>query len=139
MAVELIDVKKCRESAEKELKLERAIQSKKIAKAADLEVAPAFSVRRIPGASSAPAPQEYRYVEYMSGLHQLICKGADHAIAGKGNVEQELNVSEDVRHGLTELLGGGTTSPYLGLAGAVGSIMLRHVGLRSIGASESEA
>ena len=141
MSVELVDVSKLREHAERQSKLDRAIQSQEISKTAKLESQGPFTglLKTTHLAPTQPQPKQYVYTEYLDGVHSMLCKVADHKCSdGKGELEKELQTSNDVRHGLQDLLGGGITNPYLVIVGATSSICMRHMTLKKMGVNAGQ-
>ena len=135
MSVELVDVSKLREHAERQSKLDRAIQSQEISKTAKLESQGPFTGLLKTSMVSNSQPQSkpsYVYTEYSSALHDVLAKIADHQVAGEGSVEDEIKRSRDVQHGVTSIAGGGIENDYLGLAGAVSAICLRHAAMKKM-------
>ena len=130
MSLSFVDVGKIRERAEHEAKLERAVESKKISKQATLETAggplSGFFKGKTAVQPRAAGDEPYVFTEYTDGLTALLGKVLDHSFAGAGKIEDDLSRSQDIRESSVQILGGGTTNPYIGLAGACFSTISRH-------------
>ena len=142
MSLEFVDVSRVRAHADQELKLSRAIDSRKISKQASREadgpLSGLFKGRLGPPMPATPANSaEYPwiYTEYVTGLSSILAKSADSYCQAGGEIEAELTKSADVHHATRDILGGGVENPYLGLAGAVGSICIRHAATKKLGAA----
>ena len=129
MSLQFVDVGRIRERAEHDLKLERSIEAKKISKQASREAegGALSGFFKNKGGAVAQRPEEaYVYTEYCEGLTSLLGKVVDHTCTGAGKIEDEMSQSQDVRQASVEILGGGTTNPYVGLAGAIFATCSRH-------------
>ena len=134
MSLHIVDVRKMRERAMRDTKLTRAVETREIHREAAREVPTQSSglsgllkMKPTMHTSSSSSPENaYIYTEYLSGIHSAIAKGTDRCCTGNKRLEADLMMSQDVKAGLAGVLGGGTTSPVVGLLGAVAGHVLRH-------------
>ena len=142
MSVEFVDIARIREVAEHKSRVERAIESRKVAKQAEQETHGPFS-GLFKGATGQrqqeqQQPPKYVYHEYSSLALDLLAKAADSQCAGGGVIEEEIKRSRDVNHGLTALCGGGVENDWIGTAGAIAAICSRNVALRKMGGQQQK-
>jgi len=133
--VELVNVSQIRARAERDAKLTNKVETMRIQKAATAEVQGPLAglFKRGAGASSAPPSEpEFVYTEYVSAVNSLLMKGADSYFKGGGTLEEELNASRDIKQAVTTLVGGGTTNPIIGGAGAFAAITMKHAALQRL-------